>query len=155
MKDYYCAKDKVSMKVNFASMAMILVMALGVNAHAQETGAPPMVVVDQNEKRVVEPPPHGKIGLSTAYRITDGIEGRTMEFRRRILHKDAAIGIHPINHDEVYYVLSGTGIVQSDEQISTLKAGMAAYLYAGAHVGIKQIGDEPLDLIISYPVVGN
>ena len=129
-------------------------MTLSTNTHAQDKSAPHMVVIEQDEKRVIEPPPHGKIGLSTAYRITDGIAGRTMEFRRRILHKDAAIGIHPINHDEVYYVLSGTGIVQSDGQTKTLTAGMAAYLYSGAHVGIKQIGDHPLDIIISYPVVG-
>jgi hypothetical protein len=29
---------------------------------------------------------------------------------------------------------------------------MAAYLYDGAVVGIKQMGREPLSLIISYPV---
>jgi mannose-6-phosphate isomerase-like protein (cupin superfamily) len=142
------------MKDHHVSISIILVMALGSNTHAQEMAAPPMVVIDQNEKRVVEPPPHGKIGLSTAYRITDGIAGRTMEFRRRTLHKDAAIGIHPINHDEVYYVLSGKGIVQSDGETKTLTAGMAAYLYRGANVGIRQIGDHPLDIIISYPVVG-
>jgi hypothetical protein len=29
---------------------------------------------------------------------------------------------------------------------------MAAYLYRGAVVGIRQLGDEPLNIIISYPV---
>ena len=29
---------------------------------------------------------------------------------------------------------------------------MAAYLYEGAIVGIRQTGGEPLTLIISYPV---
>ena len=30
--------------------------------------------------------------------------------------------------------------------------GVAAYLYSGANVGIKQLGDKPLTLIIAYPL---
>lgn len=115
-------------------------------------GAPTMVIIDEADTVVEEAPPHGKIGMSTAYRISDKAPQRTMEFRKRILHKDAAIGLHPIDHDEVYYVLSGEGIVESDGVTHTLTAGMTAYLYAGATVGIKQVGDEPLSLIISYPL---
>ncbi len=114
--------------------------------------APPMVVIDEREKVREEAPPHGAIGMSTAYRISDGVPQRTMEFRRRILHVGAAIGMHPIDHDEVYYVLSGEGEVTSDGQTARLGAGMAAYLYTGAQVGIRQVGNEPLSLIISYPV---
>jgi hypothetical protein len=29
---------------------------------------------------------------------------------------------------------------------------MTAYLYTGAVVGIRQVGDEPLSIIIAYPV---
>ncbi len=115
--------------------------------------APPMVVV--NERDVVRPeaPPHGAIGMSTAYRISDVVpQPRTMEFRKRVLHKGAAIGLHPIAHDEVYYVLSGEGEVTSDGVSQRLRPGMAAYLYDGAVVGIRQIGNKPLSLIISYPV---
>jgi mannose-6-phosphate isomerase-like protein (cupin superfamily) len=74
-----------------------------------------------------------------------------MEFRRRVLHLGAAIGEHPIDHDEVYYVLDGEGEVVSDGVRAVLKPGMAAYLYKGAVVGIRQLGDKPLSLIISYP----
>ena len=74
-----------------------------------------------------------------------------MEFRRRILHRGAAIGEHPIAHDEVYYVLDGTGEVVSDGRRAMLRRGMTAYLYKGAVVGIRQTGSRPLSLIISYP----
>lgn len=114
--------------------------------------APPMVVVDERSTRREEAPPHGAIGMSTAYRISDAVpQPRAMEFRRRVLHRGAAIGEHPINHDEVYYVLGGEGEVVSDGQRSALKPGMAAYLYKGAVVGIRQLGGKPLSLIISYP----
>lgn len=115
--------------------------------------APPMVVVHEKDVMRQEPPPHGAIGMSTAYRISDVVpQPRQMEFRKRILHKGAAIGLHPIAHDEVYYVVSGEGEVTSDGVTQKLTPGMAAYLYDGAVVGIKQVGRKPLTLIISYPV---
>ena len=128
--------------------AMLIALALAVAA------APPMVVVDERQVVKEEPPPHGSIGVSTAYRISDAVPNRTMEFRKRTLHLGAAIGQHVIAHDEVYYVLSGEGEVVSDGKRAQLKPGMAAYLYAGATVGISQWGREPLTLVIAYPLPG-
>lgn len=112
----------------------------------------PMVVIDEGATVRQEPPPHGAIGMSTAYRVSDGVPARTMEFRKRILHPGSAIGEHVIAHDEVYYVLSGEGEVISDGKKARLRPGMAAYLYNGANVGIRQLGKQPLALIVSYPV---
>jgi mannose-6-phosphate isomerase-like protein (cupin superfamily) len=114
--------------------------------------AAPMVVVDEADTVQEGPAPHGKIGQSTAWRISDAVPSpRSFEFRKRQLHVGAAIGIHPIDHDEIYYVLSGTGTVHSDGEERELRSGMAAWLYSGASVGIRQTGDVPLVLIIAYP----
>lgn len=124
---------------------MILALLLAVTA-------PAMVVVREEDVKREEPPPHGNIGMSTAYRISDAAPApRAMEFRKRVLHKGAAIGLHPISHDEVYYVLSGEGDVTSDGVTQRLKPGMAAYLYKDAVVGIAQVGKKPLTIIVSYP----
>ncbi|MEO5706366.1 MAG: cupin domain-containing protein [Alteraurantiacibacter sp.] len=117
------------------------------------TAAPAMVVIDEIEVMVREAVPHGAIGMSTAFRISDAVpQPRTMEFRRRVLDVGAAIGEHPINHDEVYYVTGGDGVVISDGVEAALRPRMAAYLYAGAVVGIRQTGAEPLSIIVAYPV---
>lgn len=114
--------------------------------------APPMVIVREEDVKREEPPPHGAIGMSTAYRISDAAPApRAMEFRKRVLHRSAAIGLHPIRHDEVYYVLSGEGDVTSDGVTRRMGPGMAAYLYKDAIVGIRQVGRKPLTIIISYP----
>lgn len=139
---------------SFAEPAFMAHLLGGLHwAAGREASAPPMVVIDEKRQLRREPPPHGAIGMSTAYRISDIVPRRTMEFRRRDLDKGAAIGIHPIAHDEVYYVLSGEGEVESDGVKARLSPGMAAYLYTGAKVGIRQLGEQPLSLIISYPVV--
>lgn len=140
------------MRVRIIPVTACAAMALA-GAAGAEGARRPMVVVDEQAVRRDEPPPHGAIGMSTAYRISDAVPGRTMEFRRRVLHPGAAIGVHPIDHDEVYYVLSGRGEVESGGERRVLTPGMAAYLFAGERVGIRQLGREPLSLIISYPVV--
>lgn len=127
-------------------MAMLLALLMAGGA------APAMVVIDEAATAREEAPPHGAIGMSTAYRISDSVPApRSFEFRKRALHAGAAIGIHPIDHDEIYYVLSGTRIVHSDGEEKALKAGTAAWLYRGAKVGIRQTGSEPLVLIVAYP----
>lgn len=114
--------------------------------------APAMIVIDEADTVREEAPPHGAIGMSTAYRISDAVPApRSFEFRKRALHIGAAIGIHGIDHDEIYYVVSGTGVVHSDGTERELGTGMAAWLYKGARVGIRQTGSEPLVLIIAYP----
>ena len=48
--------------------------------------APPMVVVNERDVVREEAPPHGAIGMSTAYRISDAVpQPKTMEFRKRPL----------------------------------------------------------------------
>lgn len=114
--------------------------------------APAMVVIDETATRVREAPPHGRLGMSTAWRITDRVPGRMMEFRRRTLDRGAAIGVHRIDHDEVYQIVSGEGEVTSDGATRRVGAGTTVYLYAGAEVGIAQRGAKPLALTISYPL---
>ncbi len=135
------------------SAAVALAAGVADASQAQRPAGRAMIVVDEADVRREEPTPHGRIGTSTAYRISDQVPGRTMEFRKRTLHPGAAIGLHPLAHDEVYYVLSGEGEVQSGADKQRLTAGMAAYLYDGATVGIRQLGTKPLVLIVSYPVV--
>gem|GEM_PF-538421 len=115
--------------------------------------APPAVIFNETEVMRREVPPHAGTGMSTAYRISDAAPNRTMEFRKRVLDRGASIGLHPLGHDEVYYVLDGEGDVTSDGRTTRMRKGMAAYLYRGANVGIRQVGRKKLTLIISYPVV--
>src|SRR6188474_3516014 len=88
-------------------------MAATVSMSASKS-ALPMVVVNERDVIREEPPPHGNLGMSTAYRISDVVPQRKMEFRKRTLHVGSAIGLHVLSHDEVYYVLTGEGEVESD-----------------------------------------
>ncbi|QYF88015.1 cupin domain-containing protein [Brevundimonas sp. PAMC22021] len=136
---------------------MITLVLAGLIAGAapqQSQGSPAGVgvVIREADVMVRQVPPHNGTGMSTAYRISDVAPNRAMEFRKRIMHPGASIGLHVINHDEVYHVVSGEGDVTSDGVTTRMKAGDTAYLYDGGNVGIRQVGEEDLVLIIAYPL---
>jgi mannose-6-phosphate isomerase-like protein (cupin superfamily) len=140
---------KAPLAIGAAALGGVLSMAM---SSSDAKPPSPMVVVNERDMMREEPAPHGNHGMSTAYRISDAAPNRTMEFRKRTLHVGSAIGLHVLDHDEVYYVVDGEGEVASDGVTKRIGAGTAAYLYNGANVGIKQLGDKPLTLIVAYPL---
>ena len=109
-----------------AALAATLAALVAAGGAAAQDAPRRAVIVDEADTVVEEAPPQGASGMSTAYRISDAAEGGTLAFRKRVLHVGAAVGVHPIAQDEVYYVLSGEGEVTSDGETWRLTPGMAA-----------------------------
>lgn len=129
-------------------------LSTSVQERHPEPAAPPMgvgLVIHEADTMVRQPPPHNGTGMSTAYRISGMAPNRSMEFRKRVMHPGSSIGLHVIAHDEVYHVVSGEGDVTTDGVTTRMKAGDTAYLYDGGNVGIQQVGEDDLVLIIAYP----
>lgn len=99
----------------------------------------------------VETPPHAGTGRSTAYRYFDEVTDARVIFRKRALHKGASIGMHVLSHDEVYYIVSGRGLLTVDDTQREVGPDTAVFMHEGADVGIKQLGNDDLVLIVSYP----
>jgi mannose-6-phosphate isomerase-like protein (cupin superfamily) len=99
----------------------------------------------------VEPGPHEGAGKTTAYRYFDDVPDAGVIFRKRALHKDASIGMHVLSHDEVYYIVSGRGLLTVDDTRREVGPDTAIFMHEGADVGIKQTGEADLILIVSYP----
>ncbi len=131
-------------------LGVIFAMSLAGEAAARP---PPAVFVQRHEVMRAEPAPHGGPGASTAYRYSDKAPGRTFEFRERVLHPGgSAIGVHPIDFDEVYFILEGQGVVTANEVVRPVGPGDMVYFYRGSQVGIRQTGEGPLRLIVAYPL---
>jgi mannose-6-phosphate isomerase-like protein (cupin superfamily) len=99
----------------------------------------------------VEPGPHEGTGKTTAYRYFDDVPDARVIFRKRALHRGASIGMHVLAHDEVYYIVSGRGVLKVDDTEREVGPNTAIFMHEGADVGIRQIGDEDLVLIVAYP----
>jgi mannose-6-phosphate isomerase-like protein (cupin superfamily) len=96
------------------------------------------------------PAPHQGPGRSTGYSFFEKAPGFKLAFRKRVLHPGAAIGYHLQKEDEVYYILSGTGVMQMNGGEFPVKEGDAILTRPGSSHGLKQTGKEDLVLIINY-----
>ena len=94
--------------------------------------------------------PHNGGGQSTGYSFFEKASDFKYVFRKRVLHLGAAIGYHLQKEDEIYYILSGTGVMQMNGKEFPVKAGDAILTRPGSSHGLKQTGKEDLVLIISY-----
>ncbi|MBO0721110.1 MAG: cupin domain-containing protein [Blastocatellia bacterium] len=96
------------------------------------------------------PAPHNGPGRSTGYNFFENAAGFKQIFRKRVLHPGAAIGYHPQKEDEVYYILSGEGVMQMNGKEFPVKPGDAILTRPGSSHGLKQTGKDDLTLIIVY-----
>jgi mannose-6-phosphate isomerase-like protein (cupin superfamily) len=95
--------------------------------------------------------PHQGVGDTTAYRYFDELTDAGVIFRKRALHPGAANGLNVLKHDEVFYVLSGRGELEVDGERLALEPGTAVFMYLGAAIRLKQLGEQDLVVIIAYP----
>lgn len=72
-------------------------------------------------------------------------------FRKRALHAGAGIGLHQHHHDEICYVLSGSGRYILDGVVHDVTAGDALLTRTGSTHAIHQTGDQDLMILIVYP----
>ncbi|QQS44827.1 MAG: cupin domain-containing protein [Acidobacteriota bacterium] len=98
------------------------------------------------------PAPHNGPGRSTGYSFFEKVPGFHYAFRKRVLHPGAAIGYHLQREDEIYYILSGSGIMQMNGKEFPVGPGDAILTRPGSSHGLKQTGDSDLVLMISYEV---
>lgn len=76
------------------------------------------------------------------------LRGHGRMFNRIALEEGASIGLHDHTKDfEVYYILSGKGLVDDNGEDVIVEAGDVIYTADGAKHSIKNIGNEPLDFL--------
>jgi mannose-6-phosphate isomerase-like protein (cupin superfamily) len=133
----------------------VLLVALAVSApQAQDGGTKRGGFIVERDADVMkkEPAPHKGGGDSVGYNFFGKAEGFKLAFRKRVLKPGAAIGYHLQKEDEVYYVLSGRGLMTVDDKTFDVGPGTAILTRPGSSHGLKQVGDEDLVLMINYEV---
>ena|SRR5919198_3439964 len=99
--------------------------------------------------------PHDGGGSTTGYSFFAHVPNLGLVFRKRALHRGAAIGYHRQQEDEVYYVLSGKGRLTLNGVESVVGPGTAILTRTGSSHGLRQLGVEDLVIIITYQQVEN
>ena len=97
-----------------------------------------------------EPGTHNGGGQTIGYSFFDKTPGMKFVFRKRALKPGAGVGYHEQKEDEVYYVLSGHGVMTLDGKPTEIGPGTAVLTRPGSSHGLKQTGNEDLVILIAY-----
>jgi mannose-6-phosphate isomerase-like protein (cupin superfamily) len=97
-----------------------------------------------------QPGPHKGGGETVGYSFFGDVPKLSLVFRKRALKPGSAIGYHRQAEDEIYYVLSGRGLMTLDGKEHEVGPGTAILTRTGSSHGLKQVGSDDLVIIINY-----
>jgi mannose-6-phosphate isomerase-like protein (cupin superfamily) len=141
-----------------ASTLLRTTLALGIGiglgaaiSQAAQTKAKGGYVVEHDaELAKPEPGTHNGGGDTVGYSFFAKAPGLKLVFRKRALKPGAGIGYHEQKEDEIYYVLSGRGIMTVDDKSFEVTPGTAVLTRPGSSHGLKQAGPDDLVIMLNY-----
>lgn len=108
------------------------------------------IIQHDNEVSKTEPGTHNGGGETVGYSFFASTPNMHLVFRKRALKPGSGIGYHEQTEDEIYYVLSGRGIMTLDGKEVEVGPGTAILTRTGSSHGLKQTGAEDLVILINY-----
>jgi mannose-6-phosphate isomerase-like protein (cupin superfamily) len=125
--------------------------AFAQDAHAPATGKPGGYVLERDKDVAKnEPGTHNGGGETVGYSFFSKTPNLKLVFRKRAFKPGSAIGYHLQREDEIYYVLSGRGLMTIDGKEFEVGPGDAVLTRPGSSHGLKQVGKEDLVILINY-----
>ena len=119
--------------------------------HAAASGKPGGFVLERDKDVAKnEPGTHNGGGQTIGYSFFSKTPNLKLVFRKRAFKPGSAIGYHLQREDEIYYVLSGRGMMTIDGKEFEVGPGDAILTRPGSSHGLKQIGTEDLVILINY-----
>lgn len=135
------------------SIAVGILVGAGLHAAAMQKPAPGGYVIEHDaEVAVTEPGTHNGGGQTTGYSFFKKVPNLKLVFRKRALKPGSGIGLHEQKEDEIYYVLSGKGVMTLDGKPVDVTPGTAVLTRTGSSHSLKQVGSEDLVIMINYEV---
>jgi mannose-6-phosphate isomerase-like protein (cupin superfamily) len=118
---------------------------------APEKRAPGGYVLEHDaEIAKTEPGTHKGGGETIGYSFFRDTPRLGLVFRKRALKPGSGIGYHEQKEDEIYYVLSGRGMMTIDGKSFEVGPGAAVLTRPGSSHGLKQVGGDNLVILINY-----
>jgi mannose-6-phosphate isomerase-like protein (cupin superfamily) len=106
----------------------------------------------EHEKDIAkeEPGSHQGKGMTTGHHFFAKAPDLALTFKKRVMKPGSSIGYHLQLSDEIFYVVSGTGLMQMNGESFAVKAGDAILTRPGNSHGLMQTGTEDLVVVINY-----
>ena len=134
--------------------ALVVAVALFTGGWSQAPVSAPnpggYILERDSEVATAEPGTHNGGGQTIGYSFFRKAPRLGLVFRKRALTPGSAIGYHEQKDDEIYYVLSGRGMMTIDGKTFEVGPGTAVLTRPGSSHGLKQAGAEDLVILINY-----
>jgi mannose-6-phosphate isomerase-like protein (cupin superfamily) len=130
--------------------ALVLCGGWGQVAAPQKPAPGGYVLERDADVATMEPGTHKGGGQTIGYSFFRKTPRLGLVFRKRALKPGSGIGYHEQKEDEIYYVLSGRGMMTIDGKSFEVGPGTAVLTRPGSSHGLKQAGDENLVILINY-----
>src|SRR5437667_3297089 len=104
---------------------VLLALVAPMRSSAQHSTKGGYIVQHDAEIAKNEPGTHNGGGQTIGYSFFDKTPGMKFVFRKRALHPGAGVGHHEQHEDEVYYALSGKGVMTVDDTAVDMTPGTA------------------------------
>ncbi len=132
-------------------LSIVLLTAAWTQASALQRPAPGGYLVERDaDVQRAEPGTHKGGGETIGYSFFSKAPGLRLAFRKRALKPGSGIGYHEQKEDEIYYVLSGRGVMTVDGKTFDVGPGTAVLTRPGSSHGLRQAGNEDLVILINY-----
>jgi mannose-6-phosphate isomerase-like protein (cupin superfamily) len=136
----------------FAALLVGIGIGAGAMLVAQTTPKGGFIVQRDAEIAKNEPGTHNGGGQTIGYSFFDKTPGMKFVFRKRAFHPGSGVGLHEQHEDEVYYALSGKGVMTVDGKDIEMTAGTAVLTRPGSSHSLKQTGPDDLVMLIAYEI---
>ena len=141
------------LKQSFVLLAAFVLGAAAMHAWTGQTTVRGGYIIERDSQVAAQQPgPHDGGGQTVGYSFFAKVPKLNLIFRKRALKPGAGIGYHEQNEDEIYYVLSGRGVMTLDGKEHEVGPGTAILTRPGSSHGLKQVGSEDLVIMINYEV---
>src|SRR4051794_20043793 len=135
------------MKIRLAFTLSLLMFGAGWTLAARQKPEPGGYILERDAQVAAqEAGTHNGGGQTVGYSFFKKAPHLALVFRKRALKHGSGIGYHEQKEDEIYYVLSGRGMMTDDGKSFEVDPGTAGLTRPGRPHGVEQKG--PGELVI-------
>lgn len=128
----------------------ILLLALSLTTKAQKVDTSKFILQNDIDVAKHEPGTHKGGGETIGYNFFADAKNLKTVFRKRTLKSGSSIGYHLQKEDEIYYVISGNGMMKMNGETFAVKPGDAILTRPGSSHSIAPNKGNDLTILIVY-----
>ena len=140
------------MKARVVYTLIVLIFTCMFDSAMAQTNDTTAGYVIQNESQLLKksPSPNKGKGEIMGCSFFDDLKDFKISFRKRVLQHGASLGRHIQKRDEIYYVVSGEGIIRINDVPTPVRHGDAILTMKGSSHELIQTSEEDLVILVVF-----